>query len=614
MSRIMQGTDRSHFVHNFRIAAGVAEGKHRGPGWNDGDTYKWLEALAAIYTQTRDPELLETMQATITVIAAAQRDDGYLHTPVLIEARAGQADAKPFGDPVNFEMYNFGHLMTAACVHFEATQDRSLLNVAIKAANFLDREFSRPDTELARHAICPSHYMGILDLYRETHEPRYLKLAERFLAMRDLVKGGDDNQDRVPLRDQREAVGHAVRANYLYAGVADLVLETGDKQLMEALENCWASVEQRKIYITGGCGALFDGASPDGSKDQSQITRIHQAYGRNYQLPNSTAHNETCAAIGYVLWNHRMWQLTDEVKYIDALENSLMNAVLAGVSLDGERFFYTNTLRQLDQMPTELRWARERKEWISCYCCPPNVARTIASVNRYAYSVQPQQTSLLLYGSNQLETSLPDGAILKLTQTTNYPLDGRIAITIQSAPATAYTLRFRIPNWSSAARLKVNGSEQSLQSKPSSFVSIKRQWQAGDCVELELDMPTQLISAHPLVEECRGQVAVRRGPLVYCVESLDLPSNTLIASVAVAPDAKWKVVSGLGESRHIPILEGTLLISDSATLPNSNTLYATYHPPTYHPTESKLIPYFVWGNRGRSEMSVWLPVHTAPVP
>ena len=608
MTRIMLGTERSHFVENFRIAAGLAEGKHRGPGWNDGDTYKWLEALAATYAQTHDEALLQVMNSAIEIIAQAQRDDGYLHTPVLIEARAGDTTAKPFGDPINFEMYNFGHLMTAASTHFEATGNRRLLDVAIKAADFLDHEFSRPDVELARHAICPAHYMGILDLYRLTKEPRYLTLAQRLLAMRDLVQGGDDNQDRVPVREQREAVGHAVRANYLYAGVADLVLKTSDKQLLDALKSCWSNVHEKKLYITGGCGALFDGASPDGSKEQSKITRIHQAYGRNFQLPNSTAHNETCAAIGFVLWNYRMWQLTDEAKYIDALENSLMNAVLAGVSLDGERFFYTNTLRQLKQMPTELRWSRERKDWISCYCCPPNVARTIASVNRYAYEVNSQRATVLLYGSNRLNTRLADGESLILEQQSDYPRDGRVAITVQTAPPRPYTLRFRIPEWCNDAVVKLNGVTQALTCKPSTFVEVTRNWSSGDRVEVELEMRNELISAHPLVEECRGQIAVRRGPIVFCVESIDLPKSKSVTDVTVPVNTRWELKSGFERWQHVPILHGKLLVSASQATTDTTALYTPYKPPTQQLVDCKLIPYFAWGNRGETEMSVWLPV------
>ncbi|MCC6508337.1 MAG: glycoside hydrolase family 127 protein, partial [Pirellulaceae bacterium] len=416
MTELMEGTEHSHFIENFRIAAGMKSGKHRGPDWNDGDTYKWLEALAAAYAVDPQPQLKQTMDEAIRIIAKAQRSDGYLHTPVLIAQKLDPSSSRALGDPSQFEMYNFGHLMTAACVHFESTGERQFLDVAIRATDFLHEQFAKPDSQLARHAICPAHYMGLIDLYRTTHDAKWLRLATHLMNMRDLVQGGDDNQDRLPLREQREAVGHAVRANYLYAGAADLMIETNDRSLWPALEACWSSVQSKKIYITGGCGALFDGASPDGSKQQSSITRIHQAYGRNDHLPNATAHNETCAAIGNVLWTQRLWQAQPEARYIDALETSLLNAVLAGVSLDGQRYFYTNTLRQLDTMPVELRWSRERKSWITCYCCPPNVARTIASMHRLAYAYDDQSLWLLLYGSNRLQVQLSDGSSLKVEQ------------------------------------------------------------------------------------------------------------------------------------------------------------------------------------------------------
>lgn len=613
MTPLMLGSDKSHFVQNFRIAAGLAEGKHRGPAWNDGDCYKWIEALSAHYAQSSNPELRSLLNEVIAVIASAQRPDGYIHTPVLIASRNNQGDVKPLGDPANFEMYNMGHLMTAAVVHFEATGDRSLLDVAIKAADYLDREFTKPDASRARHAICPAHYMGTLDLYRTTGDRRYLQLCQRWMSMRDLVDGGgDDNQDRIPFTQQREAVGHAVRANYLYAGAADLFLETKDVSLLETLTSCWESVHHRKIYITGGCGALYDGASPDGSDKQKSITRIHQAYGRNYQLPNSTAHNETCAAIGNVLWNHRMWQITRQAKYIDALENSLYNAVLAGVSLDGERFFYTNTLRQLDQMPTQLRWPRQREEWISCYCCPPNVARTIAQVGRLVYSVDDKATAVLLYGSNQLDVSLGKDQRITLKQQSDYPSHGQVRIQVQAAPSDLYSIGLRIPGWCSTAKIVVNGKPESQELHPSSIVYVKRQWQIGDTIELQLEMPVQYLAAHPLVEECQGQIAVRRGPLIYCVESNDLPEQARVQQVSIGAGSEkdWTLVPGSGQIAGVPQLQGPLLIrtDDRSNADKANPLYRPYVTKPAKTVSAKLIPYYAWGNRGTSEMSVWIAV------
>lgn len=384
MGRLMEGTNYTQFFRNFEIAAGLAEGRSRGASFNDGEFYKLIEAASAVYAATHDEFYDRHLDRAIAVIAKAQRADGYIHTPVLIANRNGDTNAAPFRDRNNFEVYNMGHLLTAACVHHRATGKTNLLAVALKAADFLDRAFANPSPELARNSVCPSHYMGLIELYRETGDARYLELAKRFFAMRDLVArsgdGGDDNQDRVPFTEQTEALGHAVRANYLFAGAADLFAETGDAATWAMLERVWTNVVQEKLYITGGCGALHDGASPDGSKDQKHITRTHQAYGRDYQLPNTTAHNETCANIGNVLWNWRMFLDTGEARFMDVAELALYNSVLSGGSLDGTNFFYTNPLRVTDPMPVELRWSRTRVPFVSSFCCPPNLVRTLAEI------------------------------------------------------------------------------------------------------------------------------------------------------------------------------------------------------------------------------------------
>lgn len=599
MGDLMAGTERSQFLHNFRVAAGLAAGRHRGPPWNDGDFYKWLEAAAAVHAVAPDPALARRMDEAVEVIAKAQRADGYLHTPVLIANRNGAAGAKPFADRLNFEMYNFGHLFTAACVHNRATGKRTLLDVAVKAADFLCRAFETPSPELARNNVCPSHYTGIIDLYRLTGDRKYLALAVKFLDLRDADAGGtDDNQDRIPFRKQTQAVGHAVRANYLYAGAADVYAETGDATLLAPLRSIWSNVVTRKMYLTGACGALYDGASPDGSKDQKSIARVHQAYGRDYQLPHSTAHNETCAAIGNVLWNARMLQITGDAKHADVVELALANAVLAGVSLDGKRFFYTNTLRQLDTMPAPLRWSRSREEWISCYCCPPNVARTVAQAHALAYGRSPGAVWVHLYGGSTLDTTLPDGRRVRLKQETRYPWDGAVKLTVETAGDLV--LHLRIPGWADGATL--NGAAVPA----GRYATLRRDWKAGDVVELSLPMRPRLVEAHPLVEEARNQVAVTRGPLVYCVESPDLPAGVSVQSVvlprsvALAPRFDRKLLGG------VTVVEGRAEVAGDAAW--GNELYREVRPAAPRPIDVKLIPYFAWANRGRSEMTVWLPL------
>jgi DUF1680 family protein len=605
LGRIMEGTQPSQFLYNFRIAAGLEPGRHRGPPWNDGDLYKWLEAAAAAYAVTKDPGLDRRLDAAIAVVARAQRADGYLHTPVLIAQRNGDATAQPFQERLNFEMYNFGHLFTAACVHHRATGKRSLLDVAVKAADYLCGVFEQPTAELARNAVCPAHYMGTVELYRCTRDPKYLALARKFLALRDLVTDGtDDDQDRVPFRRQTQAVGHAVRANYLYAGAADVYAETGDAALWKPLGAIWEDVVHRKMYVTGACGALYDGASPDGAKDQKQIARVHQAYGRAYQLPNSTAHNETCAAVGNALWNWRMLQVTGEAKYADVLELVLYNALLAGVSLDGTRFFYTNTLRQLDALPAPLRWSRIRQEWISCYCCPPNVARTVAELGGYAYGRSDRGLWVHLYGGSVLDTRLPGGRV-KLTQETRYPWDGRIRIRMDQVPAEAFTLFLRVPAWGPGATVNVNGRPEQPP-PPGRYAEVSRAWKAGDVVELHLPLRPRLVQAHPLVEEARNQVAVLRGSVVYCLESLDLPKEVGVQAVALPRAVQLTPRFDPALLGGVTVLEGT---AEATAEPAwGNELYREFRPADPRTLGVKLIPYYAWGNRGPSEMTVWMPL------
>src|SRR5882757_2209364 len=404
--RIYNDPATSHAFANFQIAAGLDTGSHAGPPFHDGDFYKLLEGVAAVYAMTKDPKLDSMMDRAIEVIARSQRKDGYIHTPVVIEERQHSGKVKAFEDRLNFETYNMGHLMTAACIHYRATGKTSLLKVAIRAADYLDSFYRRSSPALARNAICPSHYMGIIELYRTTKNPEYLRLAKNLIDIRGLVENGtDDNQDRVPFRSQTTAMGHAVRANYLYAGVADIYAETGEDSLWSCLDKIWDDVVYRKLYITGGCGALYDGVSPDAvSYNPAQIQEIHQAYGRDYQLPNTTAHNETCANIGNMLWNWRMLLVSGKAQYADVLEQSLYNSVLSGVSLDGNDYFYTNPLRASRALPYELRWAGGRKPYIALSnCCPPNLVRTLTEVADYMYSVSDKGLWVNLYGGNTLD-------------------------------------------------------------------------------------------------------------------------------------------------------------------------------------------------------------------
>jgi DUF1680 family protein len=359
------------------------------------------------------------------------------------------------------------------------------------------------------------------------------------------------------------------------------------------------------MYITGGCGALYDGASPDGSSDQQQIARVHQAYGRNYQLPNITAHNETCAAVGVMLWNWRMFLATGDAGYIDVLERTLFNAVLSGVSLEGSDYFYVNPLRQVEPLPTNLRWPRTRVPFVTSYCCPPNVLRTIAEVNGYAYSKTERAIWVNLYGGNKLSTKL-NGKPLELTQRTAYPWDDRIRITVDRCPESAFSLRLRIPGWAEGATVHVNDLPVDAEFVPRSYAEIHRQWAPGDTVTLELSMPIRMMEANPLVEETLNQVAIQRGPIVYCLESPDLPSGVRVQDVVVPANANFTARFDADLLQGVAVIEGNLTVNASESW--DGKLYRPLQARPGRQVKARLIPYYAWSNRGPSEMSVWLPV------
>lgn len=595
----------THAYRNFEIAAGLMKGKHDGPSFHDGDFYKVLEAMAAVYAVTGDEELNKKMDEAIAMIDKAQRKDGYIHTPVIIEEKWGTLGPEELQKQLGFEKYNMGHLMTAACVHYRATGKTSFLNIAKGVTDYLYDFYKKASPELARNAICPSHYMGVVEMYRTLKDPRYLELANNLIDIRGTTKDGtDDNQDRIPFRDQTTAMGHAVRANYLYAGVADLYAETGERKLLDNLKLIWDDVTYKKMYVTGAHGSLYDGVSPDGtSYNPSEVQKIHQAYGRPYQLPNATAHTETCANIGNVLWNWRMLQITGEAKYADVMELTLYNSVLSGISLEGKKFLYNNPLNVSDDLPFQQRWGNERQGYIALSnCCPPNVTRTLAEVSNYAYSLKEDGVYVNLYGSNNLTTTTAGGYELELKQETNYPWDGDVNIKVEEIPQEAFSVLLRIPEWVENPVVSVNGKAIGEKAEPGTYLELKREWKKGDVIQLKLPMEAKFMQANPLVEESKNQVAVKRGPLVYCLESTDLPENVSVN------DVKLDVNSAFS-SELIEINDRRILALNTLASVGPNTWDKTLYRPLEKSTKRipvKLVPYYAWGNRGNGEMSVWL--------
>jgi uncharacterized protein len=494
--------------------------------------------------------------------------------------------------------------MTAACVHHRATGKSNLMDVAKKAADFLIGFYNTASPEQARNAICPSHYMGLTELYRTTGDKKYLDLVNRLIDIRGTVEGTDDNSDRAPFRNMNKIVGHAVRANYLMAGVADVYAETGDVSLMNTLHKLWDNVVNTKMYVTGGCGALYDGVSVDGtSYKPDTVQKVHQSYGRDFQLPNFSAHNETCANIGNVLWNWRMFLLTGENKYMDVVELALYNSVLSGISMDGTKFFYTNPLAASKEYPYHLRWEGGRVPYISkSNCCPPNTVRTIAEVNNYMYSIGEKGLYINMYGGNVLRTELHDGTKLTLEQTTAYPWNGKVVIRIKETTQSSFAVFLRLPGWCRNAAVKINGKAVMQPIKLNDYNELKRVWKAGDQIELTLDMPATLLESNPLVEETKNQVTVKRGPLVYCIESTDLPDRNVF-DVVIPSTIKLQPLAMKIDNGNIMALTGEARLLQGGNW--KNTLYKEVNT-DYKPVKIKLIPYYAWANRGKTDMTVWM--------
>lgn len=621
MGELMFDAEISHAYQNFLVASGDLDGEHQGPPFLDGDMYKWLESAVVVAAETAHPQLSEWIGRASTAIAAAQQTDGYLHTKTTIAQSAGE-DRVPLQERMDFETYNFGHLMTLAAVHQRHTGDSSYLDVAERVAAYLASTVQSSPELLADCNICPSHYMGLIELYRTTGNADYLVLAGRLIDLHGGKgnAGTDDNQDVLPVREQRHAVGHGVRSTYLYAGMADYVLETGDERMRQALLSIWDDLVSRKIYITGGCGALYDGASPDAAQDYASVARVHQSFGRAHQLPQTTAYNESCASLGLVMWAWRMLLLTGESRFADEIERVMYNLLPATIGLDGKSYFYTNPLRQVRDLPFHMRRAgnpassqpsashdRPRQEYMTaCFCCPPNIARVIVQTPYYVASSRGAKIWLHQYIAGEVSVDV-DGNQVLLRQTTRYPLESRVQIDVTADVEVSATIRLRIPGWSRGATVTIDGEQVALDAAlDDGYVVLDGTWKSRTIV-VDVPVPARLVAAHHFVEEATNQVAVVRGPVVYCLESADLPEGVGIEQVYIPRSASFAEREGSDE------MAGNVLLATSALRLRPSVgvgeLYADLQDTDAEPIDITLVPYGVWNNRGAGEMSVWLPLH-----
>lgn len=601
-----------HVVENFRVAAGINEGTHEGTPFGDGDFYKWMEAAMYVVAKRGDKQLEKELDDYIELISKAQQPDGYLSTKQIIADKNGGNSR--LGDINDFEVYNFGHLMTTACAYKRITGKDSLLQVAEKAAGYLRNLYEEQIAKgEALTEVCPSHYMGIVELFRTTKDKKYLELAELALEARDLVKDGtDDNQDRIPVKEHRKIVGHGVRSTYLYAGVADIYLENGDAELKTVLDSVWDNCIDKKFYINGGIGALYSGTSPYGlfSFDMSKNV-VHQAFGYEYQLPNITAYNETCATIGNIMWNLRMFAIDPQAKYFDIIERSMLNLSIASVSLSGDRYFYQNALRRVKELDHELMWPLQRSETLTCFCCPPNMARIIGESSEYAYMISDDSVYTGMYGANTAKFELNNGAAFTLEQKTEYPWDGHVVMEFKDVQKDVpVSVKLRIPGWASGGYISVNGKKlvDLDKSHAATYFSVNVEKLAGAKIELHLEMPVRLTVAHSYLEETVNQVAVERGPLLYCLESPDVPLPEL-ADFMLPASAKFEAVPYEINGKKILSLETDGVTMKWSKEKDREALYQTLEVQGPERVHARLIPYFAWDNRGDGEMMVWLPVY-----
>ncbi|MEJ5250580.1 MAG: glycoside hydrolase family 127 protein [Chthonomonadetes bacterium] len=574
----------SHTVPNFYVVSGRHPGEVKGPRYIDSDGYKWLEGASWALAHHGDDQLRQWVAEFVDVIAAAQEPDGYLNTQFM-----GERTSRRFTDLNHaHEIYCFGHLTQAAVAHHRVTGERNLLDVAIRYADLLYRLFG-PE---GRWGTCghPEAEMALIELYRETGEKRYLELASRMIDARGrkppVLDGSHYLLDHAPFREQREAVGHAVRALYLYAGATDLYMETGEPALMETLNALWHDVFMRKMYVTGGLGARYEG----------------EAFGLAYELPNLRAYAETCAAIAGFMWNWRMLQVQPDARYADMMELALYNGILSGLSLEGTRYFYMN--------PLESRGGYERQAWFGCACCPPNIHRTLASLPGYLYSLEEGTVYVHFYASSELNTRLPNGQPVRLQVQTDYPWSGDISV---RPSAGRYRLALRVPGWASGAEVRVNGHSADAEAVPGTYLVLERDWQEGDEVQVHLPMFVQVVRANPRVEEDRASGVLMRGPVVYCVEQVDVPDGNLMELYLPAD------TGGLEAQYDSSLLKGVVAITGSALLDTvareEQPLYVPMHryePPRWREVQVRWVPYYAWANRGASAMKVWLPLALQP--
>ncbi len=608
------GAPRSHSVENLRIAGGLSAGEYHGMVFQDSDLYKWLEAAGFLLADglSTDEEIRKWSEQSVDLIAKAQQPDGYLNTYFTV--KSPERRWKNLREA--HELYCAGHLIEAGVAVFRGTGNRKILDVVCGVADLIDRTFG---TETGKIRAYPGHEeveLALVKLYRATGETRYLQLARYFIDERGKSPNYFDeetkdpahfsmfgtrensySQSHVPVREQTDAVGHSVRAMYLYIAMADIAFETGDDSLKRACERLWESTTGRRMYVTGGIGS----------------SARFEAFTADYDLPNDTAYAETCASIGLFIFSNRMAVLTGEGKYADVMERTLFNGIISGLAQDGQSYFYVNPLEVVpsvcDSNPTHEHVKYRRQAWYGCACCPPNIARLLSSLGEYVYHVDGSTLYVDLFHDGSISCSVA-GTEISLRQSTNFPWAEEVTFEYTGSQEAEFDLAIRIPAWCTGAGLSVNGQEVLVQETlQTGYAHLKRSWRPGDTVQLDLPMPVRRVYSHPGVHANWGKVAIMRGPMVYCMEEAD--NGKGLHSITLERDAAL-------EAQYAPdLLGGVVTVKAQAQKFEPGKKNGELNPGTaadegMTPRKITFIPYYTWANRSAGEMRVW--VQERPVP
>jgi uncharacterized protein len=601
----------SHAIKNFKIAAGLEKGEFYGFVFQDSDVAKWLEGVSYSLENNPDEKLESLADQTIDIIGKAQQPDGYLNTYFTIK--------EPGKRWTNLyhchELYCAGHMIEAGVAYYQATGKTKLLHVVSRLADHIDTVFGSEAQKLKGYPGHQEIELALIKLYKVTQNEKYLNLSKYFIEQRGKEpyyfdeewekrgrtcyekpqnqeppsKAKEYNQTHLPVKEQDKAVGHAVRAVYMYTAMADLAAETGEKELLSACHRLWDDIQNSQMYITGGIGS----------------TNIGEAFTFDYNLPNDTVYAETCASIGLIFFANRMLRLDAKSKYADVMETALYNNVIASMAMDGKHFFYVNPLEvwpeACEKDPVKSHVKPVRQSWFGCACCPPNLVRLIESLRSYIYTRGKNCVYVNLYIGSSAHFELGQNEV-GLTQKTNYPWDGAVNFEVASDKPSEFALALRLPAWCQSAKVKVNDQEIDINlCLVDGFIVMNRTWHSSDKVTLELDMPVQLVAANPQVRADAGKVAIQRGPVVYCLEESDNGEN--LSAISLNKDSE--LIAQYDKN----LLDGVVVIEGTAKRIDENAWGTKlYKPFECHEKDIRIkaIPYFAWGNRGKGEMQTWI--------